>query len=96
MGDKHHRHPVIAGVTRNLFRATATYSIHEFFLLSRQYSGRCMPAARDKKRIIYLEKKGDTPFHLRVFRSAPDHAVFSVATIKKICFDPWVNFLVVF
>ena len=23
VGDKHHRHPVISGVTRNLFRATA-------------------------------------------------------------------------
>jgi len=36
VGDKHHRHPVIAGVTRNLFRATAIYNIHEFFLLSRR------------------------------------------------------------
>ena len=27
VGDKHHGHPVIAGVTRNLFRATATYNI---------------------------------------------------------------------
>ena len=32
VGDKHHGHPVIAGVTRNLFRATATYNIHIFFL----------------------------------------------------------------
>ena len=24
MGDKHHRHPIISGVTRNLFRATAS------------------------------------------------------------------------
>ena len=32
MGDKHHGHPVIAGVTRNLFRATATYNIHIFFM----------------------------------------------------------------
>jgi hypothetical protein len=30
VGDEHHRHPVIAGVTRNLFRATATYNIHNF------------------------------------------------------------------
>ena len=27
LGDKHHRHPIIAGVTRNLFRATATFII---------------------------------------------------------------------
>jgi len=25
LGDKNHRHPVISGVTRNLFRANATY-----------------------------------------------------------------------
>jgi hypothetical protein len=31
MSDEHHRHPVITGVTRNLFRATAIYNIHEFF-----------------------------------------------------------------
>jgi len=30
VGDEHHRHPVIAGVTRNLFRATATYYNHIF------------------------------------------------------------------
>ena len=36
VGDEHHRHPVIAGVTRNLFRATAIYTTHIFFdLLSR-------------------------------------------------------------
>ena len=36
VGDEHHRHPVIAGVTRNLFRATTTYSIFIFLdLLSR-------------------------------------------------------------
>ena len=32
VGDEHHRHPVIAGVTRNLFRATAIYIIHIFFM----------------------------------------------------------------
>jgi hypothetical protein len=31
MGDKHHSHPVISGVTRNLFRVTATYNIHNVF-----------------------------------------------------------------
>jgi len=30
VGDEHHGNPVIAGVTRNLFRATATYNIHIF------------------------------------------------------------------
>ena len=28
VGDEHHGHPVIAGVTRNLFRATARYDFH--------------------------------------------------------------------
>jgi hypothetical protein len=31
VSDEHHRYPIVAGVTRNLFRATATYNIHEFF-----------------------------------------------------------------
>jgi hypothetical protein len=28
VGDEHHGHPVIASVTRNLFRATANYIFH--------------------------------------------------------------------
>jgi hypothetical protein len=32
VSDEHHRHPIAAGVTRNLFRATATYNIHIFLL----------------------------------------------------------------
>ena len=32
VSDEHHGHPVVAGVTRNLFRAYAVYNIHnEFF-----------------------------------------------------------------
>ena len=38
---KHHGHPVIAGVIRNLFRVTTTYNIHNFvFLLSHPLRGR--------------------------------------------------------
>jgi hypothetical protein len=51
MGDKHHRHPVIAGVTRNLFRATATYLSYNFFAPVASIKTRRMPAARDKKRV---------------------------------------------
>ena len=58
VGDEHHGHPVITGVTHNLFRATAIYNIHEFFSPVASLKGRQMPAARDKKRIVYLEKKG--------------------------------------
>jgi hypothetical protein len=32
VSDEHHRHSVITGVTRNLFRATVIYNIHEFLL----------------------------------------------------------------
>jgi hypothetical protein len=39
VGDKHHRHPVIAGITRNLFRATATYKIHNFLFSCRTVTG---------------------------------------------------------
>jgi len=31
VGDKNHCHPIVTGVTRNLFRATATYITHIFF-----------------------------------------------------------------
>jgi hypothetical protein len=43
-----------------------------------------MPAACDKKVMVYLEKKGDATFHLRVFHFVSDRAEFSVATIKII------------
>ena len=39
VGGEHHRHPVIAGVTRNLFRATATYNIHNFCVSCRTFKG---------------------------------------------------------
>jgi len=31
VGDKHYRYPVIAGLTRNLFRAAANYIYHIIF-----------------------------------------------------------------
>jgi len=39
VSDKHHGYPVIAGVTRNLFRATATYNIHNFCFSCRVAKG---------------------------------------------------------
>src|SRR5512136_2860278 len=57
MGDKHHGHPVIAGVTRNLFRATATYNIHNFFSPVAPLKGRYIPAACDKKHIWFNWRK---------------------------------------
>jgi hypothetical protein len=35
VGDQHHRHQVIAGVTRNLFRATTIYYDHIIFFSCR-------------------------------------------------------------
>jgi len=82
MGDKHHRHPVIAGVTRNLFRATAIYNIHVFFSCRAvKVAGDCLLHATKKESFIWRKK--DTTFHLRVFHFVSDHAVFPVATIKK-------------
>ena len=40
VGDEHHGHPVIAGVTRNLFRATANYILHKDFFSCRVREGR--------------------------------------------------------
>jgi hypothetical protein len=37
LGDKHHSNPVIAGVTRNLFRATAIYNFHIFCFSCRTF-----------------------------------------------------------
>jgi hypothetical protein len=83
VGDEHHGHPVITGVTRNLFRATAIYNIHEFFspvaLLKEQVFTCC---TRQKENCLSKEKR-DATFHLRVFHFVSDHAVFPVATIKK-------------
>ena len=58
VGDKHHGYPVITGVTRNLFRATANYINHTIFFSCRvaKGAGECLPHAT-KKIIVYLEKK---------------------------------------
>ena len=68
VGGKHHCQPVITGVTRNLFRATAIYNIHNRFFLSHQYrAGRCLPRAT-KNRYSLIGEKMDATFHLRVLR----------------------------
>jgi len=50
VSDEHHRHPVIAGVTRNLFRATANYFYHTIFFSCRvrKGAGECLPHATKK------------------------------------------------
>ena len=39
VSNKHHRHPVIAGVARNLFKTTAIYTTHELFFSCRVSKG---------------------------------------------------------
>ena len=82
VGDKHHRHPVIAGVTRNLFRATATYNIHEFFSPVASLKGQVNTCRTRQNDNSLSGEKRDATFHLRVLHCVSDHAVFSVATIK--------------
>ena len=84
-GDKYHRHPVIAGVARNLFRATAIYNIHEFFSPVASLKGQVNTCHTRQNDYSLSGEKRDATFHLRVFHSVSDHAVFSVATIKKMC-----------
>jgi len=50
MGDKHHGHPVIAGVTRNLFRATAIYIYHTNFFSCRVLEGQANACRTRQKR----------------------------------------------
>jgi len=50
VGDKHHRHPVITGVTRNLFRATANYIYHIVFFSCRTLIGQANACRVRQKR----------------------------------------------
>jgi hypothetical protein len=49
--DKHHGHPIISGVTQNLFRASATYNLHNFDFSCRTIyrGGECLPRATKKR-----------------------------------------------
>jgi len=69
VGDEHHGHPVITGVTRNLFRAIANYIYHTIFFSCRTFRGqaKCLPRAT-KNRYSLIGEKRDAAFHLRVLR----------------------------
>ncbi len=55
VGDKHHRHPVITGVTRNLFRATAIYNIiHKVFCSCRTFRGQANACRVRQKQIAFV------------------------------------------
>jgi len=67
MGDEHHGHPVITGVTRNLFRATAIYNIiHKVFCSCRTFRGQANACRVRQKQISFVWRKRDATFHLRV------------------------------
>ena len=68
-GFKHHGHPIVPGVMRWLFIASAIFNFHSNeFLLSHLYrAGECLPRAT-KRRYSLTGEKRDAAFHLRVFR----------------------------
>jgi hypothetical protein len=82
-GFKHHGHPVIAGVMHNFFRGYAIYIFHKDFFSCRvrEGAGESLPHATKKVYGLIGEKR-DAASHLRVFRYAPDRAVFSAAVNK--------------
>jgi hypothetical protein len=59
VGNEHHRHPVIASVSRNLFRATANYIFHIEIFSCRTFRGQAKACRTRQKRVSfdYLRKK---------------------------------------
>ena len=66
VGDEHHSHPVIASVTRNLFRATANYIFHTNIFSCRTFRGQANACRVRQKQILLVWRKKDATFHLRV------------------------------
>ena len=84
VGDEHHGHPIVTGVTRNLFRATARYDFHNCIFSCRVFRGQARACRMRQNGNGLAGEKRDATFHLRVLHYVSDHAVFSVATIKKL------------
>ena len=56
MGNKHHRHPIISGVTRNLFRATTSYFFQKIHDPVAPFMGTplwCAACNRKKYRLVF-------------------------------------------
>jgi len=66
VGDEYNGHPVIAGVTHNLFRATANYIYHRSFFSCRTFRGQANTCRVGQKQILTCLEKKDATFHLRV------------------------------
>jgi len=85
VGDEHHGHPVIAGVTRNLFRATAIYNIiHKVFCSCRTFRGQANACRVRQKQISFVWRKKGCDFSSAGHHCGSDHTVFPVATIKSL------------
>ena len=80
MGDKHHSHPVILGVIRNLFRVYTIYNTIQNLsrILSHLYRVHPSGVPRATKRCNALDEKNERPFIYRSYTILVlDHAVFS-------------------
>jgi hypothetical protein len=64
VGDEQHGHPVMACVTRNLFRVTTTYNSHNFCISCRVFEGQANACRTRQKRYCLVGEKGDATFHL--------------------------------
>jgi hypothetical protein len=64
VGDKHHGDPVTASVIRNLFRATAIYTTHEFFSPVASLKGQANTCRTRRKDNSLSGEKRDATFHL--------------------------------
>jgi hypothetical protein len=53
VGDKNHRHPIVAGVSRNLFRAAAIYNYHTIFCSCRVFIGQANACRTRQKTDIF-------------------------------------------
>jgi hypothetical protein len=83
LGDKNHGHPVISGVTRNLFRATATYIFQNYSSCrANKVQARSGLPRATYFRNCYSEKKVST-FHLRTFVTLSPRSILGLK-IKKL------------
>ena len=84
MGDKHHGHPIVSGVTRNLFRATAGYIFQNFSRSCCTFLGHTLVVCRvQRKKISGNSLKNDTASHLRAIHFTSVHAVFPAVVYKN-------------
>jgi len=85
MGDKHHGHPIVSSITRNLFSITTTYNFQNLSNSCCTFQGHTLVVCRvQRKKISGSSLKSDTAFHLRAFRFTSVRAVFPAVIYKMI------------